>query len=198
MQIMAHNAAEAVVGQIVKRDPAMVRLEQRRPQFPARLAGAIAPYFALWMSRVKLQRRGEGAAIMAHHLLPAQAQRAADFYGSPLGQRMMRVMAGNLTMDSLLQSKLEPGTITRAEGQDRDIKRAMIKTLPDFIATLSPAERRQIAQLGKDPLFAKVNAASAELMRQPDPEFSKFGTPAEMAAIKTAIDQVVTEELAAS
>lgn len=198
MKVLAHNAAVSIAVEVIKKDPTLVRLQQRRPHLSDRIAGAIEPYLALWMERVKAKRRGEGAAIMAHHLTAAEAQRTADFYASPLGQRIMRTMAGNLSFDGMLQAQQEPQSMTRSEGQQRDIKRAVTTSMPGFEQSLTPQDRKQLAALADDPAFEKVGADSAEFMRQPDPPFSTYATEVEMSAFRAALDKVVTEEMAAS
>lgn len=198
LKLVAHNSALAIAQQLIARDPSLVRLQAHRPQLPTRIAATIEPYLALWMERVKDQRRGEGAGILAHHLTVAEAQRAANFYSSPLGQRMMTAMSGNLTFEQTLMAAQDPKHLSRSDAEQRDVKNAVSKTVPDLVASMTPAERQQVLKLMSDPFFPKLRIASAELARQPQPDFASFATADEQAAAKAALDQVITEELAAS
>ena len=198
MKTLAHNNALAIAQQIVARDPSLVRLQARRPQLTEHLGAAIEPYLALWMDRLKDQRRSTGATIMAHHFTAAEAQRVATFYASPLGKRMMAAISGNLIMDETIAAVGDPEQASHTAAEQRDIKNALGKTVPAFVASMTPSDRQQVLKMMADPAFAKLKAASAELGQLPEPEFSTFATPEELKQAKAAIDKVITEELAAS
>ncbi len=195
---LAHNATVSVVAGIFRNDTELAGLQKRRPQLSLRMAAAIEPYFAVWMGRLKKQRRDEVTQILAKHLTAAEAMRMANFYATPVGQKVLRAAGNHLSYDDTVDATLNPGGRSDSEALRSDADRSVRQAMPEVMADLSNPESAQLIAMGKDPALPKLKVAADEFMRLPDPPLESFSTPEEVTQLRAAIQKVIAEESTAS
>lgn len=195
---LAHNATVSVVAGIIRNDTELAGLQKRRPQLSLRMTAAIEPYFAVWMGRLKSQRRDEVTQIIAKHLTSAEALRMANFYATPLGQKILRTAGNHLSYDDTVDATLNPGGMSDSQALRSDADRSVRQAMPDVMADLSDTDRAQLIAMGKDPALPKLKVAADEFMRLPDPPLESFSTPDEVTQLRAAIQTVIAEESAAT
>lgn len=196
LDAMADTAADSIYDGMIRNEPRFAEAAKGKPQLRDRFRNSARPYLRVWMERTTTVRRKQIAAKLATKLNPAEAREFSDLYGSPLGQKLLKAITQNLTLDATVDSSMAG---QRASGvaesdQQRTVAGAMQKLLP----TLSADEQRQLIKYGQSKSFGKLPLVSEAFKETPEPSFNEISTEEEREAFKKAVFGVLSEALQGS
>lgn len=186
---MRDRAFEAIMqsafGSLVEVDPNVASLELQCPGFVDGLAGSMRPLMKESHNQDHLVYREDLRALLTSEMTAAEAQGAADFFGSPLGQRFFDQVFANQNLDSMMREAVasEGEKDISVDSIQSDTNRTAIRAM----MSLEPVDREEILRVfsteewGK--AFAELRPKMDALLA--DPKFQQT-TPEEDAAIESA------------
>lgn len=182
-----------VYDSLLRARPEMAALDKQRPGMRDRFAAICMPYFKLWLPRSRDLARQRSLTELAKSLTPADARKLAGFYGSPLGQKVIKAVGNNLsfgaTIDASIQGK------SSAAGEKADMQSSIAGATGEFLKSLTPAEQREFEAFMQGGVFTRVGAMNAALARAKSPTPEEIATPEERAAFGKAIVDFLTSEM---
>lgn len=178
---------------VLRARPEMAALDQQRPGMRQRFAAICTPYFKLWLPRSFDIARQRSVIELAKSLTPADARQLAAFYGSPLGQKVIKAVGNNLTFDATIDAAVKGKSA--AAGQQTDAQSSAAAATGELLKSLTPAERREFLAFMEGDGIRRVSAMNAALARSKNPTPEEISTPEERAAFTKAIVDFLTAEM---
>ena len=183
------NTVNATVLQMAQADPAIRDLEKAYPGTVRAMVAAIRPVIAAYSERVRLEYRPRMIAAVSEVMSAEEATALAGFYGSPLGQRLMRQVSGSIAVSNVAGEFIE-GEQVSADAVARDLMETGRRSLEQLSAADQAELMRQaLATPGFDKLVLlqqRVAPIRAEMENAPP-------TADEEAAVIAAVERVVRD-----
>lgn len=138
---MIDNALSQMRGALLEQ-PDMIGFEKQHPGTVAQIVAAVRPVVARNSDRSLGQYHIDLMALIRNKLSPAEIRSAAEFYGSPLGAKMLRSISRNYSQKSVLREAIAgEGEITlQAQTHDQQA------TVAKVVAELTPADIEEIGR----------------------------------------------------
>lgn len=190
---MTDTAADAVFDGLVRNDPTFAEMAKGKPELRNEFRAVARPFMRVWLERATTVRRNQIARKLTVNLTPSEARELADFYGSPLGKKVMLAITRNLSLDASVDTvfagkSASSDRAARTTDEDRTANNAMQKLLP----TLSPEEQTQILKFGKTKAFGKLPVVSSAFSEVAEPTIEEITTPEERENFKQALTAFFT------
>lgn len=148
---------------VYEQDPDFADLEQSCPGTIKAVMDTMTPILEEY-DIIELKLRKESITrILRNELSPEQARSAAEFYGSPMGQKLMGAMMNNYSLSNTLQSVMASENETPlidGETMAKDNRETALKA----VGELSQAELEALsAQIGTEDWFVALAAAKPKM-----------------------------------
>lgn len=182
-----------VYNSMLRARPEMAALDKQRPGMRERFAAICMPYFKLWLPRSRDLARQRSIAELAKSLTPADARQLASFYTSPLGQKVIKAVANNLTFDAVIDASIKGNR--SAASEKTDMANTAAGATSEFFKSLTPAEQREFEAYVKSGMFNRIGLMNAALARSKSPGPEEISTPEERAAFGKAIGEFLAAEM---
>jgi hypothetical protein len=166
--------------------PLFAELERTHTGFIDQVVAAMRPALEVYSERVRLEYRPQMIAVLRAGLTDAEADELAEFYRSPLGQKVQQVASQNYRPDNVLSSIAGDGTPTADQ-----VQADMHAVARSVTRGLTTEEQETVGRkVLTRPAFAKL----VQIMPQVAALRAKMEvaptTPAEDAQVEAAIKDV--------
>lgn len=196
MEQIAVAGADSIFDGIGRSDPNFAELARRKPQLKGEFRTAALPFLRIWMGRSTQAVRQRVAVRLSTYFTLDEAREVAAFYASPLGHKVMKSVSSNMSFDATVDSAI------RTEGEavpggiaDADLDRTLGRAVPKLVASLTPAERAEMARLEQRPGFRKLAGLSAALKDVEQPNMEDFSTAQEREGFQKAVMGVLEKAM---
>ena len=149
-----------VVRSIWAEDPGMVSMEQQHPGLFDALVNAARPVLMRQNTEIAQEYRPKFIAALASVLSPAEAITVAEFYGSPIGTKMMQSLSANVDSRATIEGGVKNGTID-IDDVESDIKQGADKVVDGLTA----ADQTELLRIfSSDPVYMKFPAIQSAML----------------------------------
>lgn len=182
---MTDTAADSIFDGLVRNDPSFSALAKGKPQLRDRFRTIARPYLRVWLERSTTVRRDQIAQNLSTKLTLAEAREIADFYGSPLGQKILAAITRNLSLDATVDTTIAgKNGFSDSKARATDENQTMNKAMQQLLPTLTPEEQGQILKYGRSKTFAKLPLVSKAFDEIPQPTIDEISTAEEREGFK--------------
>ena len=195
IQAMAQSGADSIFDGMVRNEPRMAQLAKRNPGMRAEFNAVALPYLKTWMTRSTGVMRTRVATRFARHFTPAEAAELGQFYGSPAGRKLMKVLSGSMTFDNSVDQALQSGKSGEPMA-DADLDKSLNAGVSRLLPLLTPTERAEFMRMSKRPVFAKLGLISQAMDGIEQPTIDEMSTPEEREGFGKAVRGLFERALA--
>jgi hypothetical protein len=182
---MTDTAADSIFDGLVRNEPSFSALAKGKPQLRDRFRTIARPYLRIWLERSTTVRRDQIAQNLSTKLTLAEAREIADFYGSPLGQKILAAITRNLSLDATVDTTIAgKNGFSDSKARATDENQTMNKAMQQLLPTLTPEEQGQILKYGRSKTFAKLPLVSKAFDEIPQPTIDEISTAEEREGFK--------------
>lgn len=192
---MFRQSMEVGFDTALRGDPEMAQIEAECPGLIAAMSAAVEPIMWPAHQRDYAGYRGQLHALFERELSDEHARGAADFFGSPLGQRFITALSSEISIDATL-GELQTGEAAHVSAEA--LAADNLESASRGIMALEPADRLEITTMFSTsawaPEFARIEPQVGALqLAMANADY----TPEEGAAMDAAIDGVIDRHFAA-
>ena len=170
----------------LRRQPEMADLLDAFPALGPAMVGAMESQIDIYIEEFEDRFVPRATKLVRQSMTRADTLTLTRFYGSPLGRKMVRLMAMNLDGSEVVDRAFKMEAIDEGVA-----KRQMLRSAFATVGQLSDEERDQIIALARSPegtrlrpVLPAFRAIQIELMNNPGPRFAAGSDAAMRAAFK--------------
>jgi hypothetical protein len=132
--------------------------------------------------------RNKVAARLSNYFTVPEAREIAAFYASPLGQKFMKTVSGNMSFDATVDASMKSDSKDNTAGiADADLDKTVGRSMAKLIPTLTPAERAELMRFSQRPVYHKLPLIGKALEGLEQPSMDEFSTAEERDGFQKAI-----------
>lgn len=154
------SVSKAAVRNILANNPVFADLAEREPGYADDLATRLQPMMRAWSLESLDKARPRQVALLAETLTAQEAGRLADFYATPLGQRIVVGMAKGIDYSASVNPE-NPGQPLSSENVQKDVQAASRRMAAE--ATFTPEEQVRLLKIIADPAFTKLSKIAPQM-----------------------------------
>jgi hypothetical protein len=166
----------------------MAQVAKRNPGMRDEFRTIAVPYLKVWMDRSTRVMRQRVAVRLSNYLSPAEAAEIGQFYGSPVGRKLMRTVSRNMSFDNTIDQAVQsPGSGQVTPVSQADLDTSVSTGVAKLLPTLTPAERAEFLAFSRKPAYAKLHLIPKAMEGVEQPGIDEMSTAEERDGFAKAV-----------